>query len=159
MSGTLHFLFFLFRSTLTKTQKNQLLFSGKMLTADFFVFGQFDQKTKNENGMNWTKVRIFFQTFADQSEYLSFKTLQLGPEQTICYITGVGPKNLGPTQNLHYSPNEIWSKTKPFFWLVQLVFEYHRRAIISRGLYIFYSIFEDHFFVFKEDFPENSSLM
>ena len=85
--------------------------------------------------------------------------MQLGPEQTICYITGVGPKNLGPTQNLHYSPNEIWSKTKPFFWLVQLVFEYHRRAIISRGLYIFYSIFEDHFFVFKEDFPENSSLM
>ena len=65
MSGTLHFLFFLFRSTLTKTRKNQLLFSGKMLTADFFVFGQFDQKTKNENGMNWTKVRFFFQTFAD----------------------------------------------------------------------------------------------
>ena len=29
-------------------------------------------------------------------------------------------------------------------------------AIISRGLYIFYPIFKDHFFVFKEVFSENS---
>ena len=28
--------------------------------------------------------------------------------------------------------------------------------IISRGLYIFYLIFKDHFFVFKEVFSENS---
>ena len=33
------------------------------------------------------------------------------------------------------------------------------RAIISRGLYIFYPIFKDHFFVFKEVFSENSVLM
>jgi hypothetical protein len=33
------------------------------------------------------------------------------------------------------------------------------RAIISRGLYIFYPIFKDHFFVFKEVFSENSDLM
>ena len=29
---------------------------------------------------------------------------------------------------------------------------YRTRAIISRGLYIFYLIFKDHFFVFKEVF-------
>ena len=33
------------------------------------------------------------------------------------------------------------------------------RAIISRGLYIFYPIFKDHFFIFKEVFSENSVLM
>ena len=36
---------------------------------------------------------------------------------------------------------------------------YRKRAIISRGLYIFYSIFKDHFFVFKEVFSENSVRM
>ena len=36
---------------------------------------------------------------------------------------------------------------------------YYTRAIITSGLYIFYSIFEDHFFVFKEVFSENSVLM
>ena len=36
---------------------------------------------------------------------------------------------------------------------------YRMRAIISRGLYIFYPIFNDHFFVFKEVFSENSVLM
>ena len=30
--------------------------------------------------------------------------------------------------------------------------KYRTRAIISRGLYIFYPIFEDHFFVFKDVF-------
>ena len=33
------------------------------------------------------------------------------------------------------------------------------RAIISRGLYSFYPISKDHFFVFKEAFSENSVLM
>ena len=36
---------------------------------------------------------------------------------------------------------------------------YRTRAIISRGLYIFYPIFKDHFFVFKKVFSENSVLM
>ena len=36
---------------------------------------------------------------------------------------------------------------------------YRTSAIISRGLYIFYPIFKDHFFVFKEVFSENSVLM
>ena len=36
---------------------------------------------------------------------------------------------------------------------------YRTRAIISRGLYIFYHIFKDHFFVFKDVFSENSVLM
>ena len=34
-----------------------------------------------------------------------------------------------------------------FYWQ-----NYRTRAIITRGLYIFYPIFEDHFFVFKEVF-------
>ena len=36
---------------------------------------------------------------------------------------------------------------------------YCTRAIISRGLYIFYPISKDNFFVFKEVFSENSVLM
>ena len=36
---------------------------------------------------------------------------------------------------------------------------YRTRAIITRGLYIFYPLFEDHFFVFKEVFSENFVLM
>ena len=36
---------------------------------------------------------------------------------------------------------------------------YRTRAIISRGLYIFYPISKDHFFVLKEVFSENSVLM
>ena len=43
---------------------------------------------------------------------------------------------------------KIWNFTK-----------YRTRAIISRGLYIFYPISKDHFFVFKEVFSENSVLM
>ena len=35
---------------------------------------------------------------------------------------------------------------------------YRTRAIITRGLYIFYPIFEVYFFVFKEVFWENSVL-
>ena len=42
------------------------------------------------------------------------------------------------------------------FWLKS---SYRTRAIISRGLYIFYPIFEDYFFVFKEVFSQNSVLM
>ena len=38
-------------------------------------------------------------------------------------------------------------------------YEYHQCAIITRGLYIFYPIFEVHFFVFKDFFLENSVLM
>ena len=33
------------------------------------------------------------------------------------------------------------------------------RAIITHGLYIFYPIFEVHFFVFKEIFSENFAIM
>ena len=36
--------------------------------------------------------------------------------------------------------------------------EYSARAIITRGLYIFHPIFEDHFFVFKEVFSQDSAL-
>ena len=40
-----------------------------------------------------------------------------------------------------------------------LIEYHHTRAIISRGLYIFYPISKDHFFVFKEVFSENYVLM
>ena len=43
--------------------------------------------------------------------------------------------------------------------LVNLSCIYRKRPIISRGLYIFYPISQDHFFVFKEFFSENSVLM
>ena len=52
-----------------------------------------------------------------------------------------------------------------FFCIITIWFlnsylsRYRTRAIISRGLYIYYPIFEDHFFVFKEVFSENSVLM
>ena len=36
---------------------------------------------------------------------------------------------------------------------------YRVRAIISHGLYTFYPILEDYFFVFKEVFSENSVFM
>ena len=37
-------------------------------------------------------------------------------------------------------------------------YKYRMRTIITRDLYIFYPIFEDHFFVFKEVSSENSVL-
>ena len=43
----------------------------------------------------------------------------------------------GPQQTAHLRP---------------MLLRYHTHAIITRSLYIFYIIFEDHFFVFKEVF-------
>jgi hypothetical protein len=40
-----------------------------------------------------------------------------------------------------------------------LIIIYRTRAIITRGLYIYYPIFEDQFFVFEDFFSENSVLM
>ena len=39
-------------------------------------------------------------------------------------------------------------------WMISYMYYsmYRTRAIITRGLYFFYPIFEDHFFVFKELF-------
>ena len=37
--------------------------------------------------------------------------------------------------------------------------KYRMRTIINRDLYIFYTIFEDQFFVFKDVFKKNSDLM
>ena len=57
---------------------------------------------------------------------------------------------------MYLSLETIYYYTKHFhLWN----FRYRLRAIISRGLYIFYPIFKDHFFVFKEVFSENSVLM
>ena len=53
----------------------------------------------------------------------------------------------------------IWANNK---WLKAnklSIINYHTRAIIRRGLYIFYLISKDHFFVFKEVFSENSVIM
>ena len=43
--------------------------------------------------------------------------------------------------------------------IAYLYIGYHTRAIITRGLYIFYPIFVGHLFVFKEVFSENYVLM
>ena len=48
--------------------------------------------------------------------------------------------------------NEIFFKK--YLLDIRLV-EHRTRAIISRGLYVFYPIYEDHFFVLKDVFPEN----
>ena len=49
----------------------------------------------------------------------------------------------------------------PAKWLPGFFFSfyYRTRLIITQGLYIFYPIFEDLFFVFKEVFSQNSVLM
>ena len=46
---------------------------------------------------------------------------------------------------------------KPIIWNDKFI--YCTRAIITHGLYIFYPIFEVHFFVFNEVFGENATLM
>ena len=43
--------------------------------------------------------------------------------------------------------------------MVSFQYDYRTRAIISRGLYIFYPISKDHFFGFKGFFSDNSFLM
>ena len=48
MSGSFHLSIFVFRQFWQRSYQNQLSFSGKDRTADFFVFGHFDQNTKNE---------------------------------------------------------------------------------------------------------------
>ena len=45
------------------------------------------------------------------------------------------------------------------FFQISIMSTYRMRAIISRGLYIFYPISKDHFFVFKEVFSENFVLI
>ena len=57
------------------------------------------------------------------------------------------------------NPPDIYLTKKPCSSLGLNFVEYQTRAIIARGLHIFYSIFDDHFFVFKEFFSENSVLM
>ena len=49
MSGSFHLSFFAFHQFWQLSYESQLSFSGKDSTADFFVFGHFDQNTKNEN--------------------------------------------------------------------------------------------------------------
>ena len=48
MSGSFHLSFFAFRQFWQRSYENQLPLSGKDSTADFFVFGHFDQNTKNK---------------------------------------------------------------------------------------------------------------
>ena len=48
---------------------------------------------------------------------------------------------------------------KKTFELDSSLDRYRMRAIITRGLYIYYPIFEVHFYVFKEFFSEYSVLM
>ena len=53
--------------------------------------------------------------------------------------------------------NKVWLKL--IYYPESEFYTYRTRAIITHGLYILYSIFEDHFFVFEEVFSENSVLM
>ena len=46
-----------------------------------------------------------------------------------------------------------------FLCINKIILVFSTRAIISRGLYIFYPISKDHFFVFKEVFSEIFVLM
>ena len=58
------------------------------------------------------------------------------------------------------SKNKLYSVGKSKLYITSTIeIDYRTRAIISRGLYIFYPIFKDIFFVFKEVFSENSVLM
>ena len=73
-----HSIFCCFGRSDQKTKKSAIIFKKNAektnRTADFFVFGHFDQNTKN--GMNWTQVDILgnFQFFFKQKLYLSTKT-------------------------------------------------------------------------------------
>ena len=56
-----------------------------------------------------------------------------------------------------FSTKKLYSRKKQQFYWHFIV--YRKRANITHGLYIFYPIFEDHFFVFKEVFSENYVLI
>ena len=58
-----------------------------------------------------------------------------------------------------YIPHVFFLNFHQSYGYKLVIFKYRTRAIISRGLYIFYPIFKDNFFVFKEVFSENSVLM
>ena len=62
MSGSFHLSFFAFRQFWQPSYENQLSLSGKDSAADFFVFGHFDQNTKNEkcNEPDIRRQNIFF---------------------------------------------------------------------------------------------------
>ena len=51
-----------------------------------------------------------------------------------------------------YIPHVFFLNFHQSYGYKLVIFKYRTRAIISRGLYIFYPIFKDNFFVFKEVF-------
>ena len=64
-----------------------------------------------------------------------------------------------PAPNCHW-----WRNSFTFIWENQNSIDisstaYRAIAIVSQCLYTFYPILEDHFFVFKEIFSENSVFM
>ena len=59
MSGSFHLSFFAFRQFWRRSYENQLSLSGKDSTADFLIFGHFDQNTKNKK-CNEPDIRISF---------------------------------------------------------------------------------------------------
>ena len=52
LPGSFHLSFFVFRQFWRRSYQNQLSFSGKDSTADFFVFRQNDEKRKSKDEMN-----------------------------------------------------------------------------------------------------------
>ena len=74
--------------------------------------------------------------------------------QMVADMRGVGVKYGGNYADVLYG--------RPLTTYIQgllVILVYRTRAIISRGLYVFYPISKDHFFVFKEVFSENFVLM
>ena len=88
------------------------------------------------------------------------------PPQKVAYLS----KNSVVSEIFHLLPTYCPTAQMAEFMFQNVVYratvyitgikgKYRTRAIISRGLYIFYPISKDHFFVFKEVFSENSVLM
>ena len=75
-----------------------------------------------------------------------------GAKMMKCHKAGC---NFETWSNAYLDTHINKSKNQPRYFLKI----YRTGAIITRGLFIFYPIFEDHFFVFKEVFSENSVFM
>ena len=69
MPGSFHLSFFVFRQFCKGSYQNQLSFSGKDSTADFFIFRHFDEKQKTKDEMNLA-ITVKHQFRIDMVDYL-----------------------------------------------------------------------------------------
>ena len=149
-------------SPIVEPRQNVLIFSYSISKKDKF----------NVNSLSYTKstVRaIFIKTWKIYLIFfcVGYKMLELYNLTDINYAHGVAYQYLKKSMQSTFPyklvlPSNLVSLK--YFLLLSCNFRplltiYRMRAIISRGLYIFYPPFENYFFVFKEVFWENSSLM